>query len=414
MSQNFAQYDHPSQFEPLWPAERHLVRLQELASDLTRVAGRLQIGGGACAALRTLMRSMNSYYTNRIEGVHTLPSEIAKALRQEFAGDAAQARKQRLAIAHIDAEKACEALVDEKLAQQPAGRPDEVLRWLYSTEALCLIHHELFSRVEAADLQLADGSRLVPGEIRGREVAVGIHGPPLAATLPAFLARWTEVYGGAARGEASLVAMAAAHHRLAWIHPFMDGNGRVMRLHAHLVLHALGMLRGVWSPLRGFARREADYKRLLADADQPRRGDLDGRGNLTEAGLVTWVEYVLSTCIDQASFMEQLLDFAGIRDRIEAALQFEQHGLKSGVRVEALLPLHYLFTTGLELPRADFKAMSGLGDRLGTSLISNLLKREFLSTSSPYGPLRFAIPQHALRFYFPALWPEAEQDAMAG
>ncbi len=147
---------------------------------------------------------------------------------------------------------------------------------------------------------------------------------------------------------------------------------------------------------------------------RPRRGDLDGRGNLTEAGLVSWVEYVLSTCIDQASFMEQLLGFAGIRDRIEAALHFEQHSLKSGVRVEALLPLHYLFTTGLELPRADFKAMSGLGDRLGTALISSLLKREFLSTSSPYGPLRFAVPQHALRFYFPALWPEAEQDAMAG
>lgn len=32
------------------------------------------------------------------------------------------------------------------------------------------------------------------------------------------------------------------------------------------------------------------------------------------------------------------------------------------------------------------------------------------ATDSSYGSVRFAIPHHALRFYFPALWPEAEQD----
>ena len=45
-----------------------------------------------------------------------------------------------------------------------------------------------------------------------------------------------------------------------------------------------------------------------------------------------------------------------------------------------------------------------------TATVGALLARGFVASDSPYGPLRFAVPRHALRFYFPALWPEAEQD----
>jgi Fic family protein len=162
--------------------------------------------------------------------------------------------------------------------------------------------------------------------------------------------------------------------------------------------------------LRGFARTEAKYKALLQAADEHRRGDLDGRGNLTQAGLVQWIEYTLDTCMDQVAFMARQLDVQGMQDRIRAALSYETAAVKSGVREEALLPLHYLFATQGELGRAQFKAMTGLGERVATATLSALLARGFLTTDSPYGSLRFGIPRHALRFYFPALWPEAEQD----
>lgn len=55
--------------------------------------------------------------------------------------------------------------------------------------------------------------------------------------------------------------------------------------------------------------------------------------------------------------------------------------------------------------------MTGMSDRFASGQISALLKRGFLATDSAYAPVRFAIPNHALRFYFPALWPEAEADA---
>ena len=408
--QIITQYDAAHPFEPLLPADSLLGPLLERSSDLSRAATALGHTAGQTAQLelRKLLRSMNSYYTHRIEGEHTRPSDIERALQQDFSAQADLARKQRLAVAHIRTEAVCEADLDHRRAQ--GEEADAAARWLYTPEALTWLHAQLFDGLPATDLTLADGSQMVPGQFRQRAVAVGRHEAPTAASLPLFLARWAEVYGRARRGEASIGALAAAHHRLAWTHPFLDGNGRVTRLHTHLVLHALGLTNGLWSPLRGFARTEARYKALLHAADEHRRGDLDGRGNLTQAGLVDWIHYTLDVCMDQVQFMAQQLQVSSMRDRIQAALTFEAATTRSGVREEALLPLHYLFATQAELGRADFKTMTGLGDRLATQLLTSLLRRGFLATDSAYGKVRFAIPRHALRFYFPALWPEAEQD----
>lgn len=406
VTQIIQQYDAPHQFEPLLPREQFLGVLLEKAGDLMREAASLGASAAPAAAyqLRPLLRSMNSYYTNRIEGEHTRPADLERALRQDFSNNADVARRQRLAISHIQTEVACEGLIQEKL-----GAGENVMPWLYATPALEWMHLQLFGALTAADLTLADGSLLEPGHIRTRAVAIGIHEAPTPAAVPAFLNRWAEVYGTSRRGEASLVALAAAHHRLAWVHPFLDGNGRVARLHTHLGLQALGLSNGLWSPLRGFARTEDKYRAMLKAADEHRRGDLDGRGNLTEAGLVDWVHYVLDTCVDQVRFMGQLLDVRSMGDRIQAALVFAE-SKKTGVRKEAALALHYLFSTHSELGRAAFKQMTGLGERVATDLVSALLKNGYLVSESAYGPLRFAIPRTALRFYFPELWPEAEAD----
>ena len=378
--------------------------LLEKASDLIREAASLGASAapGAAVQLRELLRSMNSYYTNRIEGEHTRPSDIERALLKDFSKESDVARRQRLAVSHIQTEIACERLIQAKL-----DSGETVVPWLYSTQALEWLHLQLFGGLTPEDLTLADGSLLTPGQVRTRGVAVGIHEAPNAEALPAFLSRWEEVYGHSRRGEASIVALAAAHHRLAWVHPFLDGNGRVARLHTHLALHAQGLTNGLWSPLRGFARSEEKYRGMLKAADEHRRGDLDGRGNLTEAGLIDWISYTLETCIDQVRFMRKLLDVGSMRERIQAALIFEE-SKKTGVRKEAALALHYLFSTNSELGRAAFKQMTGLGARVATDLISSLLKNGYLATDSAYGALRFAVPRSALRFYFPDLWPEAE------
>ena len=393
-------YKAPQQFEPLLPSDKAQQALLAKAHDLARVATQLA-GLPVATELRSLLRGMNSYYTNRIEGQHTRPHEIEQALRKDFSRDKSLAARQRLAVAHIDAEVAIELRYG---GDAGAGQ-------LYSIDAVQALHRELFARLPEKDRVTPQGEPIVPGQLRARDVRIGEHVAPAHGSLTAFLQRWATLYGGVRRGEASLIAMAAAHQRLGWIHPFVDGNGRVMRLHTHALLSALGYSNGLWSPLRGFARSTDRYYALLADADSPRRGDLDGRGNLSEQALVAWIDYVLDVCLDQARFMTGLLDSSAMERRIAACLTFEQETLKSGVRREAWRALHYLFLSGGEIERGEFKSMMGLGDRTAVSALSALIKRGLLKSDSPQGKLRFALPLHALRFYFPALWPEAEADA---
>lgn len=397
-----AKYNAPHQFEPLLPAEAQQEPLLAKAHDLTLAATRLA-GQQVPPELRALLRAMNSYYTNRIEGQHTRPSEIEQALRKDFSSNLDLAKRQRLAIAHMDAEVAVE--------QRYRGIGGA--RQLYSAAAVSDLHRELFAQLPAADLAMADGVVLTPGVLRVRDVTVGRHVAPAHASASDFLQRWGGFYGDVRRGEAAVLALAAAHQRLGWIHPFTDGNGRVMRLHTHAVLTALGYTGGWWSPLRGFARSSERYYALLADADAPRRGSLDGRGNLSEKALVAWIDYVLDLCLDQVQFMAGMLDLSAMEHRIAACLAFEEHSLKSGVRGAMLRPMHYLFVTGGELERGAFKAMTGLGERTAVTALSALLERGLIRSGTPQGKVRFAFPHHALRFYFPALWPEAEAEAGA-
>ncbi|MBU0587764.1 MAG: Fic family protein [Gammaproteobacteria bacterium] len=395
-------YTDPQQFEPLLPSDARMEPLLAKAHDLSRVAT-LLAGTRVPPELRSLLRSMNSYYTNRIEGQHTRPHEIDQALRKDFSKDATLAAKQRLAVAHIEAE----AVLEQRYSGTDGARA------LYTPAAVQDLHRELFGRLPATDLCTPENEPVLPGALRTREVKVGQHVAPAHASVPRFLARWADFYGGVRRGEAALVAMAAAHHRLGWVHPFVDGNGRVMRLHTHALLSALGYTGGLWSPLRGFARSTERYYALLADADVPRRGDLDGRGNLSEQALIAWIDYVLDTCLDQVNFMASMLDFETMKARIEACLVFEATVLKSGVRQDSLRGLHYLFLSGEDMSRGDFKAMLGTSDRSATDALGALVKRGLLKTDTPQGKVRFGLPQHALRFLFPRLWPEAEADAAA-
>jgi Fic family protein len=300
-------YDSPHQFEPLMPSEVKLEPLLALAHELT-VESTGVAGVPIAHELRALLRAMNSYFTNRIEGQHTKPRELEQALRQDFSADSKLASRQRLAIAHIAAE--------EQLEMEFAGQT--AVSSLYSKRALLDIHKVLFEQLPASDLLTEHGTAIEPGVMRTMEVSVGRRVAPFASSLNGFIGHWADVYRHTRRGEATIVAMAASHQRIGWIHPFVDGNGRVMRLHTHLILNALGYTAGVWSPLRGFAKSADRYYALMDAAGAPRKGNLDGRGNLSESALVDWIQYVLEMCLDQARFMKCMLNLSTMEQRIAA------------------------------------------------------------------------------------------------
>jgi Fic family protein len=74
--------------------------------------------------------------------------------------------------------------------------------------------------------------RVIAGELRRDDVKVGRHLAVSPGAVPRFMERFERVYASLGRSE-TILSAAAAHHRLLWIHPFADGNGRVVRLMSH-------------------------------------------------------------------------------------------------------------------------------------------------------------------------------------
>lgn len=341
--------------------------------------------------MRQLVRQMNSYYSNRIEGQSTHPHNIERALQNDFSHKPDEARLQRIAIAHIEAETELE---------QHLGN-DSTL----TADFLIAAHRALYDRLRPDDRISDDGEIIVPGQIRTREVEVGRHIPPTAPSLPAFLQRLDQVYGPVHSWERTLIATACAHHRVAWVHPFLDGNGRAPRLQSQCALWKLS--EGLWSPNRGLARSTPANYAALQNADSPRRGDLDGRGNLSAAGLFEWVKYFLGICHDQVSYMSSTLAPGGIKQRIEALIIFRSTQEKA-IRREAILPLTHIFGLG-PLSRGEFAQMTGLGERNARSLLYKLLADRLLISDTAYGPVRLGLPLDSLSMLFPNLYPEVDQ-----
>jgi Fic family protein len=346
---------------------------------------------------------MNSYYSNRIEGQHTRPAEIERALSHSFDADRELARKQRLAVAHIQAETELERTLPLERAQ------------LYATDYVKQVHAELYRRLPESDRKDDAGAEIVPGAWRTTEVTAGRHLAPPAREIPALLAEWQAAYAKVPGLEQSVVAAACAHHRLVWVHPFLDGNGRTARLHTHLVLTALGLTHGLWSPLRGMARDHEGYYARLNNADLQRRKDLDGRGPLSQEELVAFASWLLDLCLDQARFMRGLLGLAQLKDRLSdlllwlSAHPWEIGSEKSVIKSEALEALHYVAIAG-PLDRSRFLAMTGLPSRTARRVLTSLLDFGVLSSPGPRAKVEFAVPLASLRFLFPRLWPEAEAD----
>lgn len=384
-------FDSPHQFLPLIPASippGMMDKAAEIVRSATLLCGSAH--PASRVAIRELVRSMNSYYSNRLEGQSTHPLHIEQALNSVFSNRPDVARLQRIALAHIEAER--------ELEQKVAAGESPM-----SFAFLAAAHSALNSRLNEPDRLTADGHIVQPGEFRTREARVGEHIPPIASSLPRFQASLDDAYDHKLSWDRHLIMVACLHHRAAWVHPFVDGNGRAVRLQSHCALWTLSD--GLWSPSRGLARDTGSYYAKLLNADAPRRGDLDGRGNLTTAGLLEWVDYFLDICADQVSFMSRMLAFDGMKRRIEALVTFRRAHDKA-IRPEAALPLYHVFAAG-PLARREFMQMTGLGERTARGLMARLLQDGLLQSDTAAGPVRWGLPLNTLQFLFPELYPEA-------
>lgn len=366
----------------------------DLAIDLTYKAADFQssLPAGVKDALADLVRNMNCYYSNLIEGHDTHPIQIELALNNIYDNDPRKRDLQLEARAHV----AVQRWID-----------DGNLRGKSATEASIREIHKRFVECLPDDLRWVtrpdarEKLPVIPGEYRNDFVEVGRLIPVSPGSIPRFMQRYEQAYVSLNRAQ-TIIACAAAHHRLAWIHPFLDGNGRVARLVSHaMMLDALDT-GGIWSIARGLARNVAKYKQHLAACDTGRRNDLDGRGNLSEEELASFTRFFLTICIDQVEFMKNLMRPDELRARILTWAD-EEVRLGSFARPAVAIMEAVLFRG--ELPRADVASLIQGSDRTASRLAAQLNGFGVITSSSSKAPWRLALPATLAQRWFPGLYP---------
>ena len=397
----------PHLMDPLIPDRRE--DLEDMARNI--VAKSAALGGQLHPitqdAVAGLLRIVNSYYSNLIEGHSTHPVEIEQAMREDYSQDPAKRELQQESLAHI----ACQKKIANALDSQPDINPA-------SREFICWIHEEVYKELpeEFQWITTKDKSeriRVHGGQLRTRDIEVGRHVGPPPESIGAFLDRFESFYDiSKHHGVTPLIAAAAGHHRLMWIHPFLDGNGRTARLFTDAYLKRIPLPGyGLWNISRGLARRRSDYMGALSHADATRRNDLDGRGNLSREGLIDFCRFFLKICQDQIKYMTDLLNLDGLRDRISGYIRLRAEKLIASptpdgrpMKVEAAYMLIEALTRG-EVPRGDMIRVSGLAERTGRQVLSQLLEDGLLSSNMPRGPVRLVLSTHFASYLFQNLYP---------
>jgi Fic family protein len=405
---NLELYTAPSAMEPLFPDDSS-GKLEGLAIELMEKAARLSgtMNPITRSAIADFLRPMNSYYSNLIEGHDTHPIDISKALKNDYSENKTKRDLQLEAHAHINLHK----YISEEIK--------EVSHDVIPTSSLFLkeLHRKFYEHLpedfKKALSKEGNEQEVIPGEFRKAEVEVGRHIAPFSEKLPAFMERFEGFYDPLATSNRSktkrIISIAASHHRLTWIHPFLDGNGRVVRLYSDAFfmfenLHSSGL----WSISRGLARSNDTYKAMLANADMQRLNDHDGRGNLSNKLLVEFCEYFLKTAIDQIDFMYQVIDTENMLKRIEAFVDLMV--LKGKMKPEAKYILTDVFLKG-KISKSEAMRITHKSDKTLKLITDSLAEMDLLFQKKESISMMYYVkyPISFSPMLFPGLYPSGKE-----
>jgi Fic family protein len=372
----------------------------DLVAELSATSAKLgrSLHPLTAANLAELVRIMNTYYSNLIEGHDTRPRDIERALAGEFDRDQGRRNLQIEARAHVRVQTQIDRMGAEDRLPEPASA--DFLRWL---------HEEFYQDAPEAMLRVRGAGReftMLPGEWRSRpeqDVAVGRHVPPSSDRVEDLMRYFADRYQFDPMGKAGrVIAMAAAHHRFNYIHPFPDGNGRVSRLMSHAMAWKADIAaHGLWSISRGLARGLAsrgEYKEMMDLADTPRQGDVDGRGNLSQRALIDFIVWFLRVAIDQVTFMSNLFDLNNLTKRLHAFVA------QRDLRPEADRLLDEALVRG-EIERGEASRITRLPERSARRVLNQLVNDGILASVTPKGAVSLRFPAHSLEALFPRLYP---------
>jgi Fic family protein len=410
----------PQRIEPALVEDGVPSVLLDLATELATATATLEkaLHPHTAAGLASMVRIMNTYYSNLIEGHNTRPKDIEFALQSASGASEVPSTRQISEIsasagerpgkfrdlliearAHVQVQAEIDRL--HRLDQLPPPASQAFIQWL---------HCEFYRGASSHMLSISGSAgivQFVPGQWRldsSHDVAVGRHLPPASASVPSFMRHFSERFDFSKLGRgARIIAIAAAHHRFNYIHPFPDGNGRVSRLMSHAMGQAAGIgAHGLWSVSRGLARgleSRTDYKRMMDHADSPRQGDLDGRGNLSLKALIAFCEWFLRVCLDQVTFMNGLFEIETLASRLAAYVRQSDK-----LKPEAARLLEEALVRG-SFERGAIARITGLPERTARRVLSATIAEGLLGSETPKGPLSLRFPMSSQEILFPRLFP---------
>ena len=264
--------------------------LLDVLTDLEHLR-RLQIGGTTpllvFLQLKEVFHLLESLASARIEGNHTTLADYVEARVADGTVRSEQLRE----IDNIE-----QAMQQVEDAVQP-GEPlaEHLLRGLHATTVAGLER---------------EGDRN-PGAYRSGPVRIAQadHLPPEALRVPEYMGELVTFINHNDAPKYDLMKVALAHHRFAWVHPFGNGNGRVVRLLTYAMLIKYGFqVNGIGRLLNPAAVFCADRNRYYTMLGQADAG--------TNDGLEQWCTYVLTGVRDELNKVDRLADYTHLQAKV--------------------------------------------------------------------------------------------------
>jgi len=243
------------------------------------------------AELESLFHTIESIASARVEGNHTTVADYVETVRE----DEDEAAKQSETIREItNIEKAITYIESQ-------GRA------IVIDKSFLLRLHGIV--VDGLDPNKEGDSR--PGTYRNE--------PRIIKRSKVHLAQWADIpelmdtlfsfINAKVDPQFDLIKDTIAHHHFTWIHPFGNGNGRVVRLLTYAMLMKQGFIDGndmrLLSPAAVFGNDRQKYYAMLSEADKN-----------NDEGLLKWSEYMLGGIKGEVDTINELLDGNSAKEKI--------------------------------------------------------------------------------------------------
>lgn len=243
--------------------------------------------------VKSLFHMLESIGSSRIEGNNTTIMdyvESAKIQDHEMASDAYPFEE---SIREINNIEQATQYIEDSIADRP-------ITLQYVRELHTMTVHNLSTDKEGC---------LHPGYFRKHNVRISgsSHIPPDYTQVDSLMQELIEFVNQETAPKYDLLKICIAHHRFVWIHPFENGNGRVVRLftYAMLLKYVFTSKQRIINPTAVFCSNRDAYYSYLSQADTG-----------TDQGLISWSVYVLEGLKREIEKIDKLMDYSYLREEI--------------------------------------------------------------------------------------------------